>query len=603
VTPERWVYKWGKWIEYPEEQEKRSHVILEIVETAVEIGKKVGAPVNLEWAYDGYEIFWLQMREITTLSNTYIYSNRISREFLPGIILPLVWSVNIPVVNTSWKRLFIELIGRSAETIDINNLAKPFYYRAYFNMSVVGNIFQMLGFPREALEILAGIEAPEEGRPSFRPGPKTIRYLPRMILVAIRKLFFSKKIELFLRNRKKEYQKIAAVELASLNESATLKVVDTLFELNTDSSYYVILSQLLNSLYTTILRSQFEKRDIPFDKVEFTETNERLLPIDPKQQIAVLHEEFQSLSLDEQSLLRKSTWKEALNAEELRSFRESLRSFIHRFGHLSDSGNDFSKPTWKENPDFILRMIVNQNPKVAGHSENAIQAEFQAALSESRLLRILYRRAARYREYRESVNFLYTFGYSLFRKCFMRLGNALNQKGILEQKSDVFYLTYDELKQLISDNSLTASLNRKIAERRAEIERYKDITLPEVIYNELPESALIKGSALRDLRGVATSRGHYIGPARLVHGPSDFDKIQTGDVLVIPFSDASWTPLFSKASAVVSESGGILSHCSIVAREYGIPAVVSVTGAMTLVDGTPLAVDGYSGKVQIMEKK
>jgi phosphoenolpyruvate synthase/pyruvate phosphate dikinase len=179
----------------------------------------------------------------------------------------------------------------------------------------------------------------------------------------------------------------------------------------------------------------------------------------------------------------------------------------------------------------------------------------------------------------------------------------LNQKGILEQKNDVFYLTYDELKQLISDNSLTASLNRRIVERKAEIERFKDITLPEVIYNELPESALIKGKVLRDLRGVATSRGHYIGPARLVHGPSDFGKIHTGDVLVIPFSDVSWTPLFSKASAVVSESGGILSHCSIVAREYGIPAVVSVTGAMTLVDGTTLAVDGYSGKVQIMEEK
>lgn len=603
VTPERWVYKWGKWIEYPEEQEKRSQVILKIVETAVDIEKKVGAPIDLEWAYDGYEIFWLQMREITTLSNTYIYSNRISREFLPGIILPLVWSVNIPVVNTSWKRLFIELIGGSAENIDINSLAKSFYYRAYFNMGVVGNIFQMLGLPREALEILAGIEAPEEGRPSFRPGPKTIRYLPRMILVAIRKLFFSKKIELFLRNRKKEYQKIAAMELASLNESATLEVIDTLFELNTDSSYYVIFSQLLNSLYTTILRSWLEKRDIPFDKVEFKETDERLLPIDPKQQIAILHEEFQSLSLDEQSLLRKLSLKEALNAEELGSFRESLRSFIRRFGHLSDSGNDFSKPTWKENPDLILRIVVNQNPKVAGHSENAIQAKFEAALSESRMLRILYRRAAKYREYRESVNFLYTFGYSLFRRCFMRLGNVLNQKGILEQKNDVFYLTYDELKQLISDNSLTASLNRKIVERKAEIERFKDITLPEVIYNELPESALVKGKVLRDLRGVATSRGHYIGPARLVHGPSDFDKIHTGDVLVIPFSDISWTPLFSKASAVVSESGGILSHCSIVAREYGIPAVVSVTGAMTLVDGTTLAVDGYSGKVQIMEEK
>ena len=114
---------------------------------------------------------------------------------------------------------------------------------------------------------------------------------------------------------------------------------------------------------------------------------------------------------------------------------------------------------------------------------------------------------------------------------------------------------------------------------------------------------MIKGKVHCDLKGVATSRGHYVGPARLVHGPSDFKKIKFGDVLVIPFSDVSWTPLFSKASAVISESGGILSHCSIVAREYEIPAVVSVTGAMQIVDGTIIAVDGYNGKVQIMEQE
>jgi pyruvate,water dikinase len=603
LTPERWVYKWGKLIEHPKEKEKPSIIILKIVETALEIAKKVDAPIDLEWAYDGYEIFWLQMREITTLSNTNIYSNRISREFLPGIILPLVWSVNIPVVNSSWKRLFVELIGGSAENINVNRLAKSFYYRAYFNMGVVGNIFEMLGMPREALEILAGIETPEEGRPTFRPGLKTIRYLPRLLLVAIRKFFFSKKIEQFLSNRRREYQKIATMEFDTLNESATLEIIHTLFELNTDSSYYVIVSQLLNSLYTTVLRSQLDNRGIPFDKIKFNESAERLLPVDPKQQIAILHKEFQSLGPDRQRLLRKFSWKEAVKAQELGEFRESLRRFILCFGHLSDSGNDFSKPIWEEKPDIILRMIMNQNPKAGGNSENAIQTEFEANLRESRILRILFRRMVKYREYRELVNFIYTFGYSLFRKCFMRLGYLLKHKGILEQKDDVFYLNFDELKQLIYDNSLMVSLNRKIVERKLEIERFKDITLPEVIYNELPESALIKGKVLHDLQGVATSRGHYIGPARLVYGPSDFDKIQSGDVLVIPFSDVSWTPLFSKASAVVSESGGILSHCSIVAREYGIPAVVSVTGAMTLVDGTTLAVDGYSGKVQIMEEK
>jgi phosphohistidine swiveling domain-containing protein len=602
ATPERWVYKWGNWIEYPRQNEKRAHVILKIVETALNIGKKVGTPIDLEWAYDGNEIFWLQMREITALKNTYLYSNRLSKEFLPGIILPLVWSVNIPVVNSSWKRLFIELIGSSAKSIDINSLAKSFYFRAYFNMTVVGNIFQLLGMPREALEILAGIEASKEGRPSFRPSPKTIRYFPKMILVAIRKLFFSKKIELFLRNRKKQYQKIATKEFESLNEFDTLEIINDLFELNTDSSYYVIVSQLLNSLYNTMLRSSLGKKGLDFAKVGFRETKKRLQPIDPKQQLIFLNKEFQSLKADKQSLLRELSWNEVMKAEELGSFKDNLRRFIRSFGHLSDSGNDFSKPTWKENPDNVLKMILDQNSQVVRHKEDAVNPDFEALLSNSRMIRFIYRRAAKYREYRESVNFLYTFGYSLFRRCFMRLGDLLNQKGILDQKNDIFYISYDELKHLIKDDTLKVSLNRKIVKRKSDIERFKNITVPEVIYNELPESALIKGKILRDLKGLATSRGHYIGPARIVNGPSDFKNIKIGDVLVIPFSDVSWTPLFSKASAIISESGGILSHCSIVAREYGIPAVVSVTGAMNIVDGTILAVDGYNGKVQIIEE-
>lgn len=601
VTPERWIYKWENWIEYPKEKEERSPIILEIVETALELEKKVGVPIDLEWAYDGDEIFWLQMREITTLRNTCLYSNRISREFLPGVILPLVWSVNIPVVNSSWKRLFIELIGGSAESIDVNSLAKSFYFRAYFNMTVVGNIFQLLGMPREALEILAGIKAPEKGRPSFRPSSKTMRYLPRMVWVAIRKLFFSKKIELFLRDRKKEYEEIAAKELESLDEPAILEIIDRLFDLNTDSSYYVIVSQILNSLYSTILGSMLKKRGFDFEKVEFKETREQLVAIDPNQQIVFLNNDFKSLSVDQQSLLSRMSWKEAMEAEELGSFRDSLRKFIRGFGHLSDSGNDFSKSTWNENPDIILKMIMDQDVKVASNKKDTSSAEFEAILSKSWMIRLFYRLAAKYRGYREAVNFLYTFGYGLFRRNFMQLGSLLEQKGVLDQTDHIFYLTYDEVKQLVKDNSLSASLNKKIFKRKADVEQFRNIVLPEVIYNELPESALNEGEVLNNLRGVATSRGHYVGPARLVHGPSDFGKIQTGDVLVIPFSDASWTPLFSKASAVVSESGGILSHCSIVAREYGIPAVVSVTGAMTIADGALLAVDGYNGVVQIIE--
>ncbi|MHA2600690.1 MAG: PEP/pyruvate-binding domain-containing protein [Candidatus Thorarchaeota archaeon SMTZ1-83] len=601
VTPERWVYKWENWIDCPSARESRKQTVLSVIEAAKKIAAAVGSPIDLEWAYDGERIVWLQLREITTLRNTNIYSNRISREFLPGIILPLVWSVNIPVVNTSWKRLFTEMIGKKAETIDIDSLAKSFYYRAYFNMGIVGDIFEMLGMPREALEILAGIETVEEGRPVFRPGPRTLRYLPRMLLAALRKLFFSKNIEIFLRNRKTAYQEAAALDTASLDESKILGVIDSLFELNTDSSYYVIVSQLLNSLYNMMLRSQLEKRGISFDRVRFVETSERLSPIDPKQQLERLREEYDSLDSTRQELLIGMTWMQAIGTDELGSFGELLGRFVQRFGHLSDSGNDFSKPTWREDPTLIMRMVADHVSTSSVPEYNEGQTRLAAALEESGILRMIYNRAARYHEYRESVNHLYTYGYGLFRRFFQRLEGLLIQRGYLQHKDDIFYLTYDEVKLILDDPSRADHLRKVILERREEVQRYRDVSLPEVIYNELPETALFKGKVLRNLEGVATSRGHYIGPTRVVNGPSDFDKIQVGDVLVIPYSDVSWTPLFSKAAAVVSESGGILSHCSIVAREYGIPAVVSVSGAMSLKDDILVAVDGYNGEVQIME--
>ncbi len=87
-----------------------------------------------------------------------IYSNRISSGLLPGMIKPLIWSINIPVVNSSWKNLFKELTGSAADHIRVEKLAHCFYYRAYFNMSVVGDFFELLGISRDALEVISGIK-------------------------------------------------------------------------------------------------------------------------------------------------------------------------------------------------------------------------------------------------------------------------------------------------------------------------------------------------------------------------------------------------------------------------------------------------------------
>jgi pyruvate,water dikinase len=89
----------------------------------------------------------------------------------------------------------------------------------------------------------------------------------------------------------------------------------------------------------------------------------------------------------------------------------------------------------------------------------------------------------------------------------------------------------------------------------------------------------------------------------VVQGIQDFEKVQAGDVLVIPYSDVGWTPLFARAGAVVAEAGGILSHSSVIAREYGIPAVVSVSGACGLADNSTVSVDGYRGEIIVHDDR
>jgi pyruvate,water dikinase len=128
----------------------------------------------------------------------------------------------------------------------------------------------------------------------------------------------------------------------------------------------------------------------------------------------------------------------------------------------------------------------------------------------------------------------------------------------------------------------------------------ENVSPPTLIYGDQPLP--LDTPAEDTLRGTPVSGGRYVGPVRVVAGMRDFDKVRSGDVLVIPYSDAGWTPLFVKAGAVVAESGGMLSHSAIVAREYGIPGVVSVPGACRIQDDAVVTVDGYQGTVSFHER-
>jgi phosphohistidine swiveling domain-containing protein len=606
VTPDRWVHRWGDLIERPADPRTDSEAIEEIARATRRIARAFGRPVDVEWAHDGRQAWWLQVRPVTGLDGIAVYSNRIAREVLPGLIKPLVWSVNVPIVNRAWVELFTEAIGPN--DIDPARLARAFGYRAYFDMGAIGDIFVALGMPRESLELLLGLPAGSE-RPRFRSTPRTLRHLPRMVRLVLRLNRYERRLERELPALDTRYRAIAAEDVVGMSEEALLDQVDRLMALTREAAYANIVTPLLMNLYGGLVRRRSAALGVDPARVDPARGLPGTEDYDPRAALAALGAQAAALDDGVRMALRSGGYRALVAADAalggapapaIARLRVGVDQFLERFGHLAASGNDLSVSRWREDPDLVVRMVLDA-PVASGDEGLGWDALGPRASVIGRpILRLLFRRAGAFRRHRDAVSFLYTYGYGLFRPTLLELGRRLVGRGTLDGPDDVFLLTLDELRSALAAGH-EPGLRELCERRRLEMTEAAGLELPELILGDdfVPRRSV--RSAMGELRGVPSSRGTYRGPARVVHTPDEFERVRPGDVLVIPFSDVAWTPLFARVGAVVAESGGMLSHSSIVAREHGIPCVVSVTGATRIIDGTPLHVDGYRGVVTIDE--
>jgi pyruvate,water dikinase len=592
VTPGRWVNKWGNWLARPEVAPVDEAVIAHVIAQTKAIAKAHGQPVDLEWVYDGNEVYWVQLRTITAL-NQAVYSNRIAKEVLPGLIKPLVWSVNVPLVNGAWVKLLTEMVGPNR--LDPLQLSKSFYSRAYFNMSALGEVFALMGMPHESLELLMGLEPDAPERPRFKPSARTYQLLPRMLGFALDKLRFERQIEAYLPRAEAAFRAVPVTRAGQMSEPELLIEVERLCGLTQEAAYHNILGPLLMQVYNRMLTGQLKKAGVDDAHFDVTRGLAEMNAVDPKPHLAGLRRIVAGLTPAQRETLASLTYAELKHAPDFEPLCRELDAFLQRFGHLSDSGNDFSIPPWRENPDLTLKLaLATVKPGEAEGRKSGFE-ELPLPAFRRALLGPLYRRARSYRLYREQISSLYTFGYGLFRELFLALGNRFVQRGLLAARDDIFFLTLAEIRGAVNDEVKAGGYSALVIARRAELESVRHITPPTTLFGDQPLP--VETQPGDTLTGTPTSRGYYRGPARIIRGLHEFDRLQAGDVLVIPYSDVGWTPLFAKAGAVIAESGGMLSHSSIVAREYNIPAVVSVHGACNLPDGAPVTVDGFRGVV------
>jgi phosphoenolpyruvate synthase/pyruvate phosphate dikinase len=328
-------------------------------------------------------------------------------------------------------------------------------------------------------------------------------------------------------------------------------------------------------------------------------TDTELRDIDPNFYLSILHERYNQLPATTQTALQQMNCQKS-SPPDAQDFTKEFEEFLVKFGHLSDSGNDFSKVPWREMPELVFKMIVDFDRSEVVPSDKFDVKDLKISPIKGIFLNYMYDHTVMHRQYKERTSFLYTYGYGLFRPYFLHLGTLLWKNGFIQSAQDIFYLTFDEINDILTRSTTSQDDKIKIENRKQEITKYHDVLLPDIIYGDLPP-LLLDTAVERKLTGIPASKGYYEGPVVVARGIEDFKTIKEGVVLVIPYSDVGWSPLFAKAKAIISESGGILSHAAIVAREYDIPAVVSVQGALELTNNTIVGVDGNKGEVLVKQ--
>jgi pyruvate,water dikinase len=299
------------------------------------------------------------------------------------------------------------------------------------------------------------------------------------------------------------------------------------------------------------------------------------------------------------------------------AFLAQWDGFMAQHGHHTRGEADVMNPRWSEMPDAVLDLVrgylrgIGQADPVAVHRQRGIEREKLAEECRRRLRNPLKRwlfdfllvRAQRGCAFRENLKSEAIRHLAVARRLLLALGERLAGRGFLACRDDIFFLRLDELEPVVQ-GAASFDVHAAIAERRAEHARNLALEPPSVVVGRFDPGRCLPDEvdeAAQTLTGVGVSAGVATGPARVILRSDAGERVLPGEILVAPFTDPGWTPYFLPAAGIVVDMGGQLSHGSIVAREYGIPAVVNVGPATKIIrTGQRVEVDGNRGIVRIL---
>jgi len=601
--------------------------VLALAKLGVEIQVLYGSPQDIEWAVFDGQLYILQARPVTFISYQGIDGQWTTADFRDGGIsaevpTPFMWSLYEHVWESAIQSYLetLRLIPRKTSL----QWSRVFFGRPYWNVGAVKSALSRLpGYKERNLDRDLGIEITYEGEGAVTP------FAFRSLLRAIPVLFASK---LNYVNQYRQTQKAVrkfeqyASDLVDKDLSATRD--EDLWNLFADLVHHRHF-ELETAYFKTVFNTSNARLDFKYTLdaanrkgagIEYLPLLTALKPLKPLFPLHALWQMSRSVRKDEEEarVLSAGKVEDALAHPKL---GEALRTFFNAYGHHSTRELDLRVPRWYEDPSFpieTLRAYVklsdDQGPDgQATENRKRFEMEIEKSLrffsGPRQFQRISFmrklRRVRSYTWYKEEVRDQSTRMYTLIRRVSLEVGRRLAQKGILDGPEDVFYLPYQEVIELLQGvESNLRSIRRRIQANRNYALSFRNFRNPNEVgarWQYKDENGGGRPVSESLYQGIACASGEASGPTRIIHDIDEAKKIRKGDILVTRFTDPGWTPLFSLISGVITETGGILSHAAVIAREYGIPAVLAVTDATNrLKENQIVIVDGNKGEVRVV---
>ena len=620
-----------------------NHTAQKLAKLAIKAESKFGCPQDIEWAIYQDNIFLLQSRPITTIpratswEDRQIWTSFAAKEVMPDVVTPATSWLLESLVENLYDPVFDVLC------IDKGNIPHLFYEliagRVYFNAGFWAVVIRQFRITRnldwnefagsdpELGQLLEKLKnTPTEDLPKIRHNHmKFILKLP--LLIATMLCNTRRKSQSILANVRKINEKWACIDTSGLSAE---RLVDCLTEAVPDLNEGIIKKDfsLLSMCYWMVY---FPLLDIVCRKWLPDEQScaGRLL-------VGLSNMEDAEAGLD--------LWRLAVKVNDSPALKELIQSnagwdtvyerlcknsygqeflmswdrFMKAHGHHCRGEIELYNRRWSETPDYILGLIrsylgsMDRTNPLENYRRLAVEREQLAQNCRRKLTNPVKRavfnhllvRAQYGSAFRENIKSEFIKFMASVRSMLLELGRKLANHSLIGDSDDVFFLKLEELGQLTRGQS-KVDIKEIIVARRAEYEKWQSITPPNLIIGKFDPDRYVPeevNADVQQLKGLAVSPGVVSGKARVILRADDNEQVQAGEILVAPFTDPGWTPYFIPAAGIVMDQGGLLSHGAIIAREYGIPAVVNVGNATKIIKtGQTIHVDGDRGVVRILE--